>query len=208
MSGLEIPAWQTSLLDAQSPDLDRSWAELRRRPLSGGAWVDHAPGWLRGSDELFARVVELAPWDQRLLRIYGELVTEPRLTAPWRLEDVPDELAVIREMGDVLSERYGVRFSSVGCNLYRRGSDSVAWHGDRVARERATATIAIVSLGHRRPFRLRPKGGGPGLGYAPGHGDLLVMGGTCQRTWDHAVPKVARVTGPRISVTFRHAYGS
>ncbi len=62
--------------------------------------------------------------------------------------------------------------------------------------------MAIVSIGERRPFRLRPKGGGPSIGYDLGRGDLLVMGGTCQRTWDHGVPKVARA-GPRMSLTFR-----
>src|ERR1017187_1894040 len=36
-----------------------------------------------------------------------------------------------------------------------------------------------------------------------GHGDLLVMGGSCQRAWEHAVPKTARPAGPRISVQFR-----
>ena len=78
----------------------------------------------------------------------------------------------------------------------------MAWHGDRVARDRLTGLVAIVSVGERRPFRLRPKGGGPAIGYELGRGDLLVMGGTCQRTWDHAVPKVAKA-GPRISLTFR-----
>lgn len=138
--------------------------------------------------------------------MYGELVTQPRLTAPWKVEDVPDELALLRDMAAVLSERYGVDFTSVGCNLYRTGEDSVAWHGDRVARELPEATIAIVSVGHRRPFKLRPKRGGPSLGFRLGRGDLMVMGGSCQRTWDHAVPKVARIDGPRISITFRHAY--
>jgi len=36
-------------------------------------------------------------------------------------------------------------------------------------------------------------------------GDLLAMGGSCQRTWQHCVPKVARAA-PRISLTFRHRY--
>ncbi|MBA4861193.1 alpha-ketoglutarate-dependent dioxygenase AlkB [Streptomyces sp. PSKA54] len=41
-----------------------------------------------------------------------------------------------------------------------------------------------------------------------GHGDLIVMGGSCQRTWEHAVPKSARATGPRISIQFRpHGVG-
>lgn len=207
MGALEIPAWQTSLLDAEHARFDATFGDVRRRTLGDGAWVDHAARWVRGSDELFAEVVARAPWDRRILRMYGELVTEPRLTAPWRVADVPEELAVLRRIAGALSERYGVAFSNVGCNLYRSGSDSVAWHGDRVARERVTATIAIVSLGHPRAFRLRPKRGGPSVGYTLGHGDLLVMGGTCQRTWDHAVPKVARVSGPRLSVTFRQAYG-
>ena len=41
------------------------------------------------------------------------------------------------------------------------------------------------------------------LYHYPINGDLLVMGGTCQRTWEHAVPKTARPTGPRISIQFR-----
>lgn len=206
MQRATVPAWQTSLLDRDEPRFDPTFAAVERRDLDHGAWIEHAQGWLEGSDELFAQVVEHAPWDQRIARMYGELITEPRLTAPWKVADVPDELAVLRDLAAALSGRYGVAFTSVGCNLYRTGSDSVAWHGDRVARERPSATIAIVSLGHRRPFRLRPKGGGASIGLSLGRGDLLVMGGTCQRTWDHTVPKVAGVTGPRISVTFRHAY--
>ena len=48
-------------------------------------------------------------------------------------------------------------------------------------------------------------GGGTSIGLLPGPGDLLVMGGSCQRTWDHAVPKVSSAA-PRMSVQFRHAY--
>jgi alkylated DNA repair dioxygenase AlkB len=108
-------------------------------------------------------------------------------------------------MAAALSERYGVEFTQVGANLYRDGADSVAWHGDRVARELPEAVVALVSLGAPRPFRLRPTGGGASVGYVPGPGDLLVMGGSCQRTWQHAVPKM-RVAAPRMSVQFRHAY--
>ena len=117
----------------------------------------------------------------------------------------PPPLPLLREMAEVLSDRYDVSFTSVGCNLYRDGADSVAWHGDRVARELPEATVALVSLGAARPFKLRPKGGGRSITYLPDRGDLLVMGGSCQRTWDHAVPKVRRA-GPRMSIQFRHAY--
>ena len=63
--------------------------------------------------------------------------------------------------------------------------------------------VAIVSLGARRRLLLRPNSGGPALRFDVGMGDLLVMGGSCQRTWQHAVPKTSRTLAPRISVQFR-----
>lgn len=193
-------AWQPSLLDGVRVDVD---VGVRRHELAGGAWVDIAPQWCAGADALFARLLAETPWDgPRRVRMYDRVVAEPRLTHRWRLGEAPDELAA---MARGLSDRYDVEFSQVGANLYRDGADSVAWHGDRVARELPSATVALVSLGAMRPFRLRPAGGGPSVGFAPGPGDLLVMGGSCQRTWQHSVPKT-RGVGPRISVQFRHAY--
>jgi alkylated DNA repair dioxygenase AlkB len=198
-------AWQPSLLDAPAVDIDRSFHGLSRRELAEGAWVDLAPGWCRGADDLFARLLAETPWSGRDVRMYDRVVREPRLTHRWRLDEGPAPPAELRTMAAALSERYGVEFTQVGANLYRDGADSVAWHGDRVARELPEAVVALVSLGAPRPFRLRPTGGGRSVGFLPGPGDLLVMGGSCQRTWQHAVPKV-RVAAPRMSVQFRHAY--
>jgi alkylated DNA repair dioxygenase AlkB len=198
--------WQTSLLDddpGSGPQADPGFVASRRR-LDDGAWIDHVPGWLAGSDALLATCVEVLPWKQRDERIQGELVPQPRLTARLHLGDLPAGLEVLDELGEALSQRYRVRFRTVGANLYRDGRDSVAWHGDRVLRERLTATVATVSLGHPRTFRLKPRDGGASIGLLLGRGDLLVMGGTCQRTWKHAVPKVASA-GARVSLAFRHA---
>jgi alkylated DNA repair dioxygenase AlkB len=200
-------AWQPSLLDVPAVEIDRGFGGLRRRELADAAWVDLAPGWCRGADTLFARLLEETPWAGRDVRMYDRIVREPRLTHRWRLDEGPAAPAELREMAAVLSERYRVEFTQVGANLYRDGTDSVAWHGDRVARELPEAIVALVSLGAQRPFRLRPTGGGPSVGYLPGPGDLLVMGGSCQRTWQHSVPKT-RAAAPRISVQFRHAYAS
>jgi alkylated DNA repair dioxygenase AlkB len=95
--------------------------------------------------------------------------------------------------------------TAAGLCLYRDGRDSVAWHGDTIGRgSREDTIVAILSLGAPRPLLLRPlAGGGPALRYEVGHGDLLVMGGSCQRTWQHAIPKTSRPAGPRISVQFR-----
>ena len=99
------------------------------------------------------------------------------------------------------------RFLTAGMCLYRDGRDSVAWHGDRLGRGRSADTmVAIVSFGSPRPLLLRPAGGGgESLRFPLGHGDLVVMGGSCQRTFEHCIPKTARPVGPRVSVQFRPA---
>jgi alkylated DNA repair dioxygenase AlkB len=198
-------AWQASLFDSGDVRVDPAFAGLQRRQLTEGAWVDEVRQWVRGADELFAQLLDVTPWRQRETWMYDRRVLEPRLTHRWLLDEEEPPLPVLRDMAKALSDHYGVVFTQVGANLYRNGSDSVAWHGDRVARELPEAIVAVVSLGVARPFKLRPKGGGRAITYLPERGALLVMGGSCQRTWDHAVPKV-RSAGPRISVQFRHAY--
>lgn len=207
-----IPCWQPSLLDGGASGLengevsfDPSFAGLVRDELDHGAWVDRVPGWVRGADVLFDLLLTGCGWQQHTMWMYEQRVTEPRLTVRYDLADDELPAGLLAPMAEALSAHYGVTFTQVGANLYRDGTDSVAWHGDRVARELEEATVALVCLGQPRPFRLRPRGGGRSLRYLPGRGDLLVMGGSCQRTWEHSVPKV-RVAGPRMSVQFRHAY--
>jgi alkylated DNA repair dioxygenase AlkB len=186
--------------------LDTRFADLERHELAEDAWLDHQPGWVSGSAEVFERLVGALEWDARQVPMYGALLDQPRLTAGWPGSDLdPVAGPLVDEARALLSDRYGVDLHGPGANLYRDGHDSVAWHGDRVARERQQAIVAIISLGAARPFRLRPTGGGASVGFELGQGDLLVMGGTCQRTWQHSVPKVRRA-GPRLSLTFRHLY--
>jgi alkylated DNA repair dioxygenase AlkB len=198
-------SWQPSLLDGGVVEMDRSFARMRRHPLADDAWVDHVPAWCDGADVLFADLMQNTPWAGREVRMYDRVLPEPRLTHRWHLDHGPAPPAALRAMARLIGDRYGALFTQIGVNLYRDGADSVAWHGDRVARELPEAVVALVSLGALRPFRMRPTGGGAPLAFLPGPGDLLVMGGSCQRTWQHCVPKV-RTTGPRISVQFRHAY--
>jgi alkylated DNA repair dioxygenase AlkB len=153
---------------------------------------------VRGADALFEGVLEGADWKRRTRTMWEKVVDEPRLTTGgW--DDPPPPMPA---MGDALSGRYGVDLSAVSANLYRDGADSVAWHGDTSGRRRETTVVAIVSLGEPRRFLLRPKGGGRSICLVPAHGDLVVLGGTCQRTWDHSVPKCASA-GARISLMFR-----
>jgi len=184
---------------------DRSFAGIERIELAQGAWIHRQPGWASDPDDLFLTALEALEWREGVERIRGMEVARPRLVSSFGRGEIPPGFAVVGEMSEALSDRYGVRLDRITCNLYRDGKDSVAWHGDRIARDLAEATVAILSLGEPRPFRVRPKGGGTSLGWAAGRGDLIVMGGSCQRTHDHSIPKVSRA-GPRIAVMFRHSY--
>jgi alkylated DNA repair dioxygenase AlkB len=199
---------QASLLDLTGEPGPGPLDGLQRTELSHGAWIDVLPGWLTGADELFSRLLKVVPWRAERRRMYDRVVDVPRLLCFYgEGEQLPD--ALLAEAKQALDEHYepelGERFATAGLCLYRDGRDSVAWHGDTIGRGSSQDTIvAILSLGTPRPLLLRPlSGGGPTLRHDIGHGDLLVMGGSCQRTWQHAVPKSARPAGPRISVQFR-----
>ena len=193
-------AWQASLFDDGEPGVDETFGGLVRHELDARAWVDHVPGWVSGADRLFDELVATAPWAAHRRTMYDKVVDEPRLRAPGFRTALLDRILT------VLTGRYGRPFDAVGLNLYRDGRDSVAWHGDRIPAEIVDPIVALVSLGHPRTLRLRPKvrGVSPARAFTMRRGDLLVMGGSSQRTWEHAIPKVASA-GPRISIAFRHS---
>jgi alkylated DNA repair dioxygenase AlkB len=201
-------AFQGSLLDTgDETELRALSAGLMRTELSGGAWVDYRPGWLAGADRLFDELHQEVPWHAERREMYERIVDVPRLLKFYDEDEVLPH-PVLTEARDVLSRYYaaelGEPFVTAGMCLYRDGRDSVAWHGDRVGRARDLDTmVAILSVGSARTLSLRPRGGGESRGFSLGHGDLVVMGGSCQRTWDHAIPKTTKAVGPRISIQFR-----
>lgn len=198
---------QGSLLDGFGDIRLEPSVPVHRTPLSNGAWVDLRPGWLHGADELFHRLAASVPWRSERRAMYDRVVDVPRLVRFYpESEPLPDP--TLDEARDALSGHYrselGEPFRTAGLCYYRDGRDSVAWHGDTIGRGAHEDTIvAILALGAPRPLLLRPRAGGPSLRFRPGHGDLLVMGGSCQRTWEHSVPKARPAVGPRISVQFR-----
>lgn len=201
------PGLQSSLFGTQGSISLRPLAP-ERTDLGAGAWVDIQPGWLEGADELFAALVEGVPWQAEKRKMYDRVVAVPRLLSYYR-ENVPLPHPALTAARDALSKHYlrelREPFRTSGLCYYRDGRDSVAWHGDRIGRgAREDTMIAILSVGAARTLALRPRGGGGKTLARPlGHGDLLVMGGNCQRTWEHSIPKTAKPVGPRISVQFR-----
>lgn len=197
------PEWQAepTLFGDAPAGFDATYAELERVDLDSTAWLDYCPMWVSGDHSLFDALVDGVVWSQPVVRMYDREVRTPRLVGSVE----PSIHPLVPQIVDALSDRYGPRLDQVSAGWYRDGNDSVAFHGDRIARELPEAIVATISLGTPRRFLIRPKEGGPARSFSLGHGDLVVMGGSCQRTWEHAIPKAAGAA-PRIALMFRHSY--
>jgi alkylated DNA repair dioxygenase AlkB len=197
-----VIAYQADLF-VEEPGYDSELRGLERTDLGAGAWIDCLPEWVTGHETVLHALWTTMRWQAQQRRMYERVVDVPRLVATWP-DDGPGH-PLLPALAAALTARYERPMPRVSLAAYRDGRDSVAFHGDRLGPARDDAIVAIVALGGRRRFLLRPVGGGRSRSLNLGAGDLLVMGGTCQRTWQHAVPKVAHAE-LRISVQFRSAH--
>lgn len=198
-------AYQGSLFGVGIPEVSEA-VPIERDYLDEFSWIDHARGWLGGADMLLADLATTLPWRAGRRPMYGRLVDEPRLHAHIH-PGVVATRPVLSHISDALETRYGTGLLPGFVNYYRDGSDSVAWHADRIGVHQVDPIVAIISLGGPRRFGLRPMAGGSSYRLMLHSGDLLVMGGACQHAWEHSVPKM-RQAPPRMSLTYRHVHDS
>jgi alkylated DNA repair dioxygenase AlkB len=207
-----VSSYQPSMFDLMAADteVEPLPGRIIRHVLTAGAWVDVLPGWVHGSDPVFETLLADVDWRAERRVMYDGVVDVPRLLR-WYGDDEtlphPALSTAKRQLSAYYADELGEEFKTAGMCLYRDGRDSVAWHGDTIGRSAHSDTmVAIVSFGSPRNLMLRPRAGGhDSLRFPLGHGDLIVMSGSCQRTWEHAIPKTAKPVGPRISVQFRPA---
>jgi alkylated DNA repair dioxygenase AlkB len=182
--------------------LDATFATAKRIALDERSWVEVVPGWMSGPGILLEDLSTEVPWRQHSRRLFDQLFQEPRLTAEYRdLGSVSHKTLI--EAAAALSSHYRVHYDSLWLNLYRDGSDSTGWHWDRFSCRRPECIVPVLTLGATRRFLLKPKAGGASVAFSPRSGDLVVMGGRCQKEWVHAVPKVPGILEPRVSINFQ-----
>ena len=183
---------------------------VERTQLDERSWVDVARGWITDADALYDHLLRTVAFEQREVFRYDHAKPEPRLGAWFTPATAPHP--VLLDAQRTLQHRYGVRFDGAGLAWYRDGADSIALHRDRDLRWLDDTVVVLLVLGARRPFLIRPLTAkydheAPNRGaiadLAPGHGDLIVMGGATQTAWQHGVPKVAHRIDGRISVQWR-----
>ncbi|MCB9779642.1 MAG: alpha-ketoglutarate-dependent dioxygenase AlkB [Alphaproteobacteria bacterium] len=159
-----------------------------------------------------AALVEEVAWEGHSFTIFGRTVPMPRRIQMYGphgydysgVRHPPRALTpTLRALQTRVQDALARPFNSVLCNLYRDGADGMAWHTDDDYEHGGQPVIASLSLGATRRFRLRPRGGGPGLSIDLVAGDLLTIDGAARTDWQHAVPKTRRAVGPRINLTWR-----
>jgi len=203
-------------VDRSSSGLDQSWLTadpiVERIDLGRGSWVDVVRALVPDPEQVTADLLSGVSWSGGRVFRYERWVDEPRLGG---FQAGADRHPVLAQAGDWIERRYRVSFDGVALAQYRHAADSVGFHRDREMRWLEDTLIAIVVLGARRPFVLRPRGDRvpvervpagehpDDVVLMPGEGDLLVMGGANQREWLHGVPAAPGVTEPRISLTWR-----
>jgi alkylated DNA repair dioxygenase AlkB len=189
----------------------RRGVEVERTWLDDRSWVDVVRGWVTGAGALYEAILAEAPLEPSRIFRYDRWVDEPHLATSYRVDQDPPS-PVLRDATKALRARYRVTFASYSLVLYRDGRDAMAFHRDRDLRWLDDTVIALLVLGDRRPFHLRPRANryahelpakGATHDFAPGHGDLVVMGGACQVGWEHSVPQVPVPVGGRLSVQWR-----
>ncbi|MEB3360493.1 MAG: alpha-ketoglutarate-dependent dioxygenase AlkB [Synechococcaceae cyanobacterium] len=176
-------------------------------------------GWLAEPSSWFELLRDSITWHQPSVSLYGRSHSIPRLSGwvadpgcsyaysgleqapqPW----TPPLTRLRRQIEAQLELAPGQGFHGVLLNLYRDGRDAMGWHADDEPELDPEASIASLSLGACRSFRLRPRaGGGQPLALELAHGDLLVMDPPTQRFWLHSLPRRLRLREPRLSLTFR-----
>jgi alkylated DNA repair dioxygenase AlkB len=141
-------------------------------------------------------------WQHERRPMYDRVVDVPRLTAHFGPD--PEWPALLRSAKRAAETFAEVRYNSVGLNLYRDGSDSVAMHNDHVSELVEGSPIVLISLGAVRRMRIHSKGQ-PRRSFdvALEPGSVLLMAGAAQRHWEHGIPKTREPVGPRISLAFR-----
>ena len=192
---------------------------MKRHTLAGGAWIDEDRTWL-ASDEANAMLRDLIAnesWGQYPIKVFGKDVMQPRLITwagdlPYRYSSQTLEpraaSPLLAQLTERVSEVAGVPFNHVLLNRYRDGKDHMGYHADDERELGLNPVIAAISLGATRRFILhQKKNRRRQRRYRLVHGSLLVMGGTIQHTWRHALPGCNTCSEPRINLTFRRLLG-
>jgi len=181
--------------------------------LADGGTVDYRPHFFdpEEADRILHFLKQGIPWAQEV-STFGRPF--PRLTQYYSDPGVSYSYSgvthrslpwtpVLADIRRRVEEAAQARFNSLLLNYYRDGQDSIGYHSDAEPELGQNPVVPSLSFGGVRTFVLRHNKSREKRTFDLAHGSLLLMGGTLQHHWQHAVPKTARTVGERINLTFR-----
>lgn len=187
-----------------------------RQNIGHGAWIEYVPDFLVDADRVLESLMAELEWEQRSNLVFGKEVLQPRLCAwagaiPYKFSgqtlEARSPTPTVVDLSQRVIQAVPHPFNHVVINHYRTGRDWVAKHADNERELGYRPLIVAISLGSTRRFDLMRKKGRRLVKLQLEHGSLLVMGGACQHTWRHALPKAAAVSEPRLNLTWRQLMG-
>ncbi|BCU78119.1 alpha-ketoglutarate-dependent dioxygenase AlkB [Luteolibacter sp. LG18] len=166
------------------------------------------------ADRFFHELRDTVPWRHDEVVMFGKRVVTARLVAWFGGEGLAYTYSgttkqplpwtpALLELKARVEPLAGASFNSCLLNLYPSGQEGMGWHSDDESSIARDSPIASLSFGAERRFVFKHKRDGDKVERVLEHGSLLVMAGSTQRHWLHALPKAARITTPRINLTFR-----
>ena len=153
-------------------------------------------------------------WRQDTIKIFGKTNLLPRQTAYYGDEGAAYSYSGIVNDPQVwtptlsalrlsLSDALGVDFNAVLVNRYGDGSHHMGYHADDESELGISPIIASMSFGATRRFLVQSCDGRERFAQNLEDCSLLIMAGSFQRHYRHALAKTKRQVDLRINLTFR-----
>ena len=182
--------------------------------LTETTWIEYfkLPDNLEFSAEDYNTIWEMRPEEAHTIKIFGKEIKSPRLQKTYgksykfsgtvleASEAIPEMFSPVI---NYMRQKYNSNFNMLLINWYRNGDDYIGMHSDDETQFIEGSPVITITLGVTRPFILKHKYNNDKKIVNVENNTVLVMGGTCQITHKHGLPKRKKITESRISITLR-----
>lgn len=166
------------------------------------------------SEIYYVKLLNEINWQHDVVKIFGKEIITKRKVAFLGDEGISYKysgktkiaekwLKFILEIKSTVEEISGEKFNACLLNYYHNGSEAMSWHSDNEKEILKHSAIASVSFGAERKFGFKHNFSKEEISLMLENGSLLTMKDETQIYWKHKLYTNAKITEPRINLTFR-----
>lgn len=170
------------------------------------------------SDDYFSQFLNHINWQNDEVIMFGKRIIMQRKVAWYAANGInytyanttknalnfTQELFELKLLAEKICQN---TFNACLLNFYANGQQSMGWHSDNEKSIVVNSPIASFSFGAERKFLFKSKASKQNISLFLQNGSLMVMQNQTQQHWWHSLPKMAKVSQPRINLTFRQMVG-